>query len=132
MDHNKHSMPWRETEEDTFLGSGARPEPTQQAMRFNTGKPKLSFLLDAPRAVHGVTAVLEFGGQKYARGNFKKGLPYTEVIDSMLRHLVAFQSGEDADPESNLPHVDHILCNALFLSELFHDGSIDCDDRVEA
>lgn len=91
---------------------------TDKALRYNTGKAPLSIVLEAPHAVEGLAKVLSFGAQKYARGNFKRGLPYTEIVDSMLRHTTKFLSGESTDEESGLPHVDHILCNALFLSEM--------------
>lgn len=88
-----------------------------KALRYNVGKPKMSMLLEAGDALRGVTAVLEFGAEKYARSNFLKGLPYTEVVDSMLRHLTAFMQGEDIDPESKLHHAHHVACNALFLAQ---------------
>lgn len=91
---------------------------SEQGLRFNDTKPKLSFTMEFPNALTGVTRVLEFGAKKYARSNWKKGLPSTEVLDSMLRHQIAWMSGEDFDPESGLPHLDHILCNAMFLAEL--------------
>lgn len=86
-------------------------------------------VLEADAALNGVAAVLTFGKNKYARGNWKKGLSYNCCVDSLLRHLTAFQNGENLDRESLLPHVDHILCNALFLSQMYHTRS-DMDDRV--
>ena len=100
----------------------------QQAMRFNEGKRKLSMLLEMPDALDGVASVLEYGANKYARSNFLKGLPYTEVVDSLLRHLEAFVSGENVDPESRLHHANHIACNALFLAQ-FVVTHTEFDDR---
>lgn len=80
-------------------------------------------------AIEGIARVLEFGARKYARSNWKKGLKVTEIIDSMLRHQVAFLNGEDIDAESGLPHPFHIACNALFLAEMMHIKP-EMDDRA--
>ena len=103
-------------------------KPDGQAARYNTGKPKLSMVLEMPDAVEGVAKVLEFGATKYARSNFLKGLSYTEVVDSMLRHLSKFSSGENIDPESKLHHAFHIACNAMFLAQ-FVVTHTEFDDR---
>lgn len=95
--------------------------------RHNQGKPKLSLVLEAKDAMDGAAQVLMFGMGKYSRGNWKKGLPVTEVVDSLLRHLAAYLGGEDTDPETGLPHVDHVTVNALFLGNMARRAK--CDDR---
>lgn len=92
--------------------------PTQKGDRHNDGKPKLSLVLEARHALNGAADVLGQGLTEYGRANWRKGLDQTEVCDSLSRHLVAFMAGENIDPKSGLPHVDHLLCNALFLAEL--------------
>lgn len=86
------------------------------AMRYNEGKSQLSYILSADYAIEGAVAVMENGANKYERNNWKKGFPSEKLTDSLLRHLMKFLNGEEFDEESGLPHIDHVLCNALFLS----------------
>jgi hypothetical protein len=99
-----------------------------RALRYNQHKPKLSLITEMPLALEGITRVLEFGATKYGRRNWQKGMPFTEILDSMLRHQLAWANGEDVDPESGLRHVDHVACNALFLAELCR-LKLEFDDR---
>ena len=62
--------------------------------------------------------------------NWKGGLKYTEVAESLKRHLFAFVEGEDYDDESKLSHLGHIMCNAMFLGYMFLFRK-DLDDRHE-
>jgi hypothetical protein len=94
--------------------------------RYNTGK--LKWRLVSWRALSPMVRVLMFGAEKYDDHNWKKGLKYTEICESLQRHLNAFIEGEDNDTESKLTHVGHILCNAMFLSYMFLFKK-DMDDR---
>jgi len=89
----------------------------ESAMRFNTGKSELSYLLDFPEAISQMADVAAFGAEKYARNNWKKGLDVNQVVDSLLRHLSSFKAGEIIDPESGKPHTGHIIWNAMALAE---------------
>jgi len=99
----------------------------ERAMRNNTGKPQWS-LVDF-EALMPLIYVLEFGAQKYERDNWKKYMPANEIMDSMMRHMIAMNRGELVDPESQLPHIGHIMANAMFYSyhHLNHESTArDC------
>jgi hypothetical protein len=89
-------------------------------MKFDGGKPRWSLLMQGcSKALAGVAEVLTFGAKKYAAHSWKGVENNKERYrDAMYRHLNAIESGEVLDPESGLPHWDHVACNALFLSEL--------------
>ena len=94
--------------------------------RKNDGKLKWSLV--SMTALEPMVKVLMFGAEKQSSHNWRKGLKYSEISESLQRHLNAFMEGEDNDPESKLSHVGHILCNAMFLSymSIFRK---DLDDR---
>ncbi len=94
--------------------------------RYNVGKIKWSLV--SWSALVPMVKVLEFGAKKYAANQWKQGLSWVEVSESLQRHLYAFLEGEDDDRESKLHHVGHILCNAMFLSYMFLFRK-DLDDR---
>lgn len=104
------------------------PPPSPEGLRYDDGKPPLT-LLD-PLALEGTAAVLGFGAKKYSANNWKKGMAWSKVIGSLMRHTLKFISGEDLDPESGLPHVDHIMCNAMFLSYYYRKHKAK-DDRYK-
>lgn len=94
--------------------------------RFNTGKLRMD-LID-PIALCGLAAVLTKGAEKYTAHNWRDGLPYMETIASMMRHISAIMSNQDFDDETGLYHADHLLCNAMFLSNMMKTRP-DMDDR---
>lgn len=99
-----------------------------KGLRFNDGKPKWS-LVDFDSLLP-MVRVLEYGVTKYAKDNWKGGMPVTEVTESLLRHVFAFLNGEYNDPESGISHIGHIQCNAMFL-EYMMNHKPEFDDRVK-
>lgn len=93
-------------------------------------KGKLRWSLVPQSALEPMVRVLEFGAEKYEPNNWKKGLDIVEICESLKRHLDAFMEGEDNDPESKLPHIGHIQCNAMFLSWMMeHKPELDTRDN---
>jgi hypothetical protein len=64
----------------------------------------------------GVARVLMGGMEKYAPLNWAKGMDWSVSYDCALRHLFKWwYAREDLDPESGEHHLDHVMCNVLFL-----------------
>lgn len=89
------------------------PPPKDPKMINGAGKPKIlnlpSVVLDAYHAVN------EYGIKKYGKeGTWKNNEDgVTEYLNAAGRHILAIGDGENLDSESNLPHVYHILWNAV-------------------
>ena len=84
-------------------------------LKFDAGK--LRYSLIPPEATRALAEVLSFGARKYAPNSWQTVPNAPErYLDALIRHLEAHRSGELYDPESNLPHVYHLLCNAAFLT----------------
>lgn len=95
-------------------------------LKFDTDKPRVD-LLD-PLALESLAKVLTFGAKKYAAHNWRGGISFSRLIGAALRHTFAILKGEDNDPESGLPHVDHLGCCWMFLSNMMKTRP-DLDDR---
>lgn len=83
--------------------------------KFDGDKPRLD-LVSRP-ALEGLANVLGFGAKKYAAHNWRGGIEFSRLIGACLRHVNAFNDGEDLDPESGLSHIDHAACCIMFLSD---------------
>lgn len=81
-----------------------------------------------PIALIQLSRVAGMGANKYAAHNFLKGYDWSLSFNAMMRHALLFWSGEDADPESGLPHMAHAAWMALCLVS-FLERSVGTDDR---
>lgn len=99
-----------------------------EGTKADTGKTPCELL--SPIALLGTSEVLAFGAKKYAPNNWRKGLAWGRITGAIMRHLFAFMRGEDLDPETSLPHVDHLGCEIMFLQELYRTRK-DLDDRYK-
>ena len=65
-------------------------------------------------AVEKIVEIMTYGAKKYSPNNWQKVLK-NRYQAAMMRHFVAEWKGEDDDRESELLHLAHMACNALFL-----------------
>lgn len=94
--------------------SSSDMEPTGK--KNDAGKPPMD-LLD-PIALEGLAEVLAFGAKKYAAHNWRGGIAYSRLVAALLRHTFAILRGERTDPESGLPHINHVGCCWMFLANM--------------
>jgi len=72
--------------------------------------------------------VLAFGAHKYGTHNWRQGIAWSKLISAILRHMVAFNAGEDFDQESGLHHLAHVRVSCAFLLE-YMSSHPELDDR---
>jgi hypothetical protein len=92
-------------------------EMKKEALKHDSGKPRMDLV--SPLALLELGKVLAYGVVKYNDHNWREngGLDWSRPLAALHRHLLAWQGGEDIDPESGLPHLAHAMCNAMFLLE---------------
>ena len=89
---------------------------------------KVRYDLIDPWALHALAEVYTYGAKKYAPRNMDKGTAWSRYFGAAMRHMWAWQRGEDIDPESGLPHLAHAAWSMFTLFRYVHDG-IGTDDR---
>lgn len=90
---------------------------------------KVAWTLLPKAALAEVSKVLMYGLKKYSAHNWAKGMTWSRPADATYRHLAAWESGEDNDPETGLSHIAHALCELLFLMSFILAGLTAQDDR---
>lgn len=95
-------------------------------VKHDQEKPRTDLLPSAPLLA--IAEVLTFGANKYSAHNWRGGFDYSRLLGSALRHILAYNDGEDKDSESGLSHLAHAACCLLFLLEQEAKGT-GKDDR---
>lgn len=62
----------------------------------------------------GVVDILTYGANKYEPNNWQAVETY-RYISAFFRHFIAWLTGEENDQESGKHHLDHALCNLIFI-----------------
>ncbi len=83
---------------------------------------KLRMDLIPPPALRAIARVLTFGANKYGDNSWQN-VEYTRYIAALLRHFTEYmEDPTKVDPDSGLPHIEHVLCNAVFLATMHEHG----------
>lgn len=108
--------------------SNTESKKSGSAMKFDSDKLPVNLL--STEALNQTAAVLKFGADKYHAHNWRDGFAWSRPLAAAMRHIMAFNDGEDKDPESGLSHLAHAACCIMFLLE-FEKTHPDLDDRYK-
>lgn len=103
-------------------------EKQELAIRFDEGKVHMDLL--NPIAMFATARVLTKGLEKYPGSQWTKGMLWSKVIASTMRHWFKFMAGEDIDEETGLPHIDCVASNVMFL-QYYYRKHKNLDDRMK-
>jgi len=81
------------------------PKEPEHAAHFDSGKPRLELL--PYESLAEIAKVFDYGFSKYGVGNWSKGMLWTKMAASILRHTYKWLAGIDKDEESGLSHMAH-------------------------
>jgi len=96
------------------------------AVKFDGDKIRMELL--PTHALEEIGKVMTFGAKKYDDENWRGGMSWKRLVGAALRHLFAWSSGENTDPESGLSHLSHAACCLAFLIT-YEKTSTGTDDR---
>lgn len=90
------------------------------AEKFDGGKLRWSLL--PWKGVEWIVRVMEYGAMKYSAHGWRH-LPDAKerYLEALTRHMVEIHKGNIIDPESGLPHLAHVACNAVFLLYFYRE-----------
>jgi len=89
-----------------------------QTMKMDGGK--LMMELIPTTATESIARVLTYGAMKYKPNGWKEVEP-VRYIGALMRHFEAFREDPyGRDEESGLLHIEHALCNIVFLNHFIH------------
>lgn len=91
-------------------------EKQAQDAKADAGKPRPTLV--PVSLIWAVTAVREYGCQKYHDPENWRNVEPQRYREALYRHWLAYLSGEKVDQESGLPHLWHLACNVAFLIEM--------------
>ena len=93
--------------------------PPQADQSAKTDAGKIRPTLVPPALIEAVAAVREYGCSKYHDPDNWRRVEPQRYRNALYRHWLAYLKNPEAcDPESGLPHLWHLACNAAFLIEM--------------
>jgi hypothetical protein len=127
---NEPKTIWQEWEDEDLLNLAAGYPDDNPKTALGEAKPKIS---STPTiGIREMGKVFELGARKYGRYNWRlHNVSATVYYDAAWRHLSAWFDGENADPESGVSHLAHVMaCMTILLDAEAHQTMN--DNRLNA
>lgn len=116
-------------DQDQAAFMGKIEPPSSKNIKAAAAKDKPSTYTIPPIAILALGAAMKCGADKYGAFNWRTtDVTASTFIDAINRHFLAWQTGENNDPESYISHLAHIMANCAILLDVMHEGEF-VDDR---
>lgn len=116
---------------DNIINSESTEDTGEQkagtSLRYNENKIQTREI--DPNFILGIGQVLTKSREKYDHYNWCKPTQLSTPYESMMRHILAFQSGEDFDKETSAHHLLHAATNLMFMYYHITNNPEESDDR---
>lgn len=102
----------------------------KKAVKHDAGKSPLHLV--SPEFMFALGDILKHGADKYGERNWEteNGMAWSRIYAAAQRHIWAWWSGEDNDPESGRSHIDHASACLMMLSHYAKNSDVfTLDDR---
>ena len=102
------------------MPTAGKPSDQDRAVNRPSGflknnRGKLRYTLIPPDALAELAKVYTYGADKYAAHNWLKGADRADYADALMRHYIAYVSGEIRDKDTGLHHMAHLAFSAFTL-----------------
>lgn len=97
------------------------------ALRYNKGKPQFSHL--SPDFILEMMKGMTKANEKYPYLNYAKAQDVRTAADSLMRHFLKFQQGDDIDQELDTHHLALVAVNAMIMYQNLMDFGDEVDNR---
>lgn len=99
-----------------------------EATKYDNNKLRYDLIPSTP--LEELAKVYTIGSIKYGDNNWRKGMMWSRIIGSMLRHLYAWIKGETYDKEDGQHHLAAVAWAAFTLIQ-YEKDNIGKDDRQQ-
>lgn len=97
------------------------------SLRYNKGKPEFSHL--SPDFILEMMKGMTAANEKYSYLNYTMKQNVRTAADSLMRHFLKFQQGQDVDDELNTHHLALVAINAMIMYQNLLDFGDEVDNR---